>query len=120
MAKDRFEIALVVQSRLASQRVPYKMVRPFAGLTLLDILFTKLKKLTSLPQESIFLSAYDEPIKEIGRRHQINIFERSKESALEEKHLSTIFEWHNKLPPHYKYVIIGERLQSIIRYHYHR
>tara|TARA_Y100001970_G_C14172043_1_gene824713 strand:+ start:736 stop:1431 length:696 start_codon:yes stop_codon:yes gene_type:complete len=106
MPKDRSEIALMVQSRLASKRVPNKMVRPFAGSTLLDVLFSKLQKLTSLPRENIFLSAYDEPIKEIGRRHQINIFERSQESALEEKRLATIFEWHDKLPPQYKYVIM--------------
>jgi len=106
MAKNKSEIAIIVQARLASQRVPQKMVRPFAGTTLLDILFTKLAQLKSLPIEQVFVSAYDEPIKDIARNHGLQVFDRSEASALEEKDLPLIFEWHDKLPERYKYVIM--------------
>ena len=42
--KDIKDICILVQARLDSQRVPGKMLRPFADTTLVDILFEKLKK----------------------------------------------------------------------------
>jgi len=104
--KKRSEVCIVVQARLQSERVPQKMIRPFANTTLLDILFTKLTQLSSLPPEQIYVSAYDGPIKEIVTKHGLQIFHRSKESAAEEKELPLIFEWYNKLPTQYKYVIM--------------
>ena len=115
MAKNRSEIVIVVQARLASQRVPQKMVRPFVGTTLLDILFTKLTQLKSLPIEQVFVSAYDEPIKDIARNHGLQIFDRSEASALEEKDLPLIFEWHNKLPNQYKYVITVSACNPLLK-----
>ena len=35
--KDIKNIAVVIQARLGSQRVPQKMIKPFAGTTLTDI-----------------------------------------------------------------------------------
>ena len=40
------DVCVLVQARLGSQRVPGKMLRPFAGTTLIDILFKKLKSST--------------------------------------------------------------------------
>ena len=42
MGKD---ISLVIQARLGSQRVPKKMLRPFAETTLVDILLKKVSNL---------------------------------------------------------------------------
>ena len=106
MAKNKTEIAIIVQARLASQRVPQKMIRPFAGTTLLDILFDKLATLKSLPTSQIFVSAFDDPIKEIAEHHGLQVFHRSEASALEEKDMPLIFEWHDKLPAQYKYVVM--------------
>lgn len=106
MGKNKSEIAIIVQARLASQRVPQKMIRPFAGTTLLDILFTKLAQLKSLPIEQVYISAYDKPIKAIAYNHGLEVFDRSEASALEEKSLPLIFEWHDKLPEQYKYVVM--------------
>ena len=106
MAKSKAEIAIIVQARLASQRVPQKMIRPFAGTTLLDILFDKLATLKSLPTSQVFVSAFDDPIKEIAKHHGLQVFHRSEASALEEKKMPLIFEWHNKLPAQYKYVVM--------------
>ena len=37
------DICIVVQARLGSERVPGKMLRDFAGTTLVDLLLTKLQ-----------------------------------------------------------------------------
>ena len=103
--KNINDVCIVVQARLGSTRVPGKMLRPFAGTTLVDILFEKLNSSNIIPPENIYFSAYEDELKEVGRKHDINIFDRSKESAFSEgEPLSEIYEWHDKLP--YKYVIL--------------
>ena len=41
--KNINDVCVLIQARLGSTRVPGKMLRPFAGTTLVDILFEKLK-----------------------------------------------------------------------------
>ncbi len=41
--KDINDIFVIVQARLSSERVPGKMLKPFAGTTLMDIIFKKLE-----------------------------------------------------------------------------
>ena len=58
--KDINDICILVQARLGSTRVPGKMLRPFAGTTLVDILFEKLnifdsRRITSCLQSSFFV-----------------------------------------------------------------
>ena len=52
------------------------------------------------------MSAYEEELKQIAKKEEINIFHRSKESAewAGDSHLSGIFEWWDKLP--FKYVVM--------------
>ena len=103
--KDIKDIAIIVQARLGSQRVPRKMTRPFCETTLVDILLDKLKSLKSLPQSNIYFSAYEDELKEIANNHGINIYHRSEASAKSEgQPLSEIYEWYDKLP--FKYVIL--------------
>lgn len=102
--KNINDICIVVQARLGSQRVPQKMIRPFANTTLVDLLFTKLKSSKVIPLQNILFSTYEEELKDIGRKHNINIFERSRESAFAETDMKLIYEWHNKLP--FKYVVL--------------
>ena len=102
--KNIQDICLIVQARLGSQRVPNKMLRPFANTTLVDILFEKLKSSKIMPLENIHFSAHEEELKEVANKHNINIFHRSEVSAMSEgEPMTEIYEWHNKLP--YKYVI---------------
>ena len=102
--KNIQDICLIVQARLGSQRVPNKMLRPFANTTLVDILFEKLKSSKIMPLENIHFSAHEEELKEVANKHNINIFHRSEASAMSEgEPMTEIYEWHNKLP--YKYVI---------------
>lgn len=105
MGKNINDVCILIQARLGSQRVPGKMLRPFAKTTLVDILFEKLKTSTVIPQKNIYFSVYEKELKEVANNHNINIFPRSKASAMSEgKTLTEIFEWHNKLP--FKYVVL--------------
>ena len=99
------EVAIVVQARLSSSRVPNKMIRPFADSTLVDILFEKLKKSSIIPIENVYFSAWDEKLKEISEKHRITIHHRSEASVRSEgANLRELFDWHNKIP--HKYVIM--------------
>ena len=105
MTKKRDDICIVVQARLGSQRVPGKMLRPFSGTTLVDIMFEKLKLLKTIPIEQVYFSAWEPELKQVAKNHGINIFHRSMKSAKSEgQPLTEIYEWHDKLP--YKYIIL--------------
>lgn len=104
--KNLNEIAFIVQARLNSKRVPQKMIRPFAGDTLFGIVLDKLIKCENIPNENIFASVYEDELIEIVDNKPISYFVRSRESANEEDNLQLIYEWHDKLPAKYKYVIL--------------
>jgi spore coat polysaccharide biosynthesis protein SpsF (cytidylyltransferase family) len=57
--KNLSEIGIIVQARLSSVRVPRKMLKPFAGTTLLDILFKKLTTSLVIPRSNIIFSAHE-------------------------------------------------------------
>ena len=108
------DVCLVVQARLGSERVPGKMIKPFAKSNLVDILFKKLKKLKNIPQSNIFLSAHEEELKDIAKENKINIYERSEESAKSEgQPLSEIYEWYNVLP--FKFVILISACNPLLK-----
>lgn len=108
------DVCLLVQARLGSQRVPGKMIRPFAGTTLVDILFEKLSKSTVIPKSNIYFSAYENELKEIALNHGINIFHRSEKSAKSEgQPLTEIYEWWNKLP--FKYVVLVSACNPLLK-----
>lgn len=112
--KNINDICIVIQARLGSQRVPGKMLRPFAGTTLVDILFEKLKASKIIPQKNIYFSAYEKELKEVGKKHNINIFDRSEKSAFSEgEPLSEIYEWHDKLP--FKYIILVSACNPLLK-----
>jgi len=104
--KNLNEIAFIVQARLNSKRVPQKMIRPFAGDTLFGIVLDKLLDCKNIPNENIFASVYEDELIEIVDNKPISYFVRSKESAEEEDTLQLIYEWHDKLPAKYKYVVL--------------
>jgi len=102
--KNINDICIIVQARMGSQRIPGKMLRSFDYTTLTDILFDKLTKSTIIPKSNIYFSAYEDELKEVGEKHGINIFHRSKESAFAETDMKLIYEWHDRLP--FKYVVL--------------
>ena len=100
--KDINDILFIVEARLNSGRMHQKMVRPFADTTLLDLVLSKLTSIDLIPKDNLYLSAYEDEIKQVGIKHNVNIYNRSYESANAED-LQTVKEWHDKLP--FKYVI---------------
>ena len=76
--KNIDEVAIVVQARLSSTRIPGKMIRSFADSTLVDILFEKLKRSSIIPFQNIYFSAWDEELKKIARDHQVRIHHRTE------------------------------------------
>lgn len=101
--KNKNDICIVVQARLNSERVPQKMIRPFGDSNLFDIAIKKLLKSKVLPKKNIYVSVYEDTLKDIAKHHGVNIYERSKESANNDNSLQKIYEWHDKLP--FKYVV---------------
>lgn len=96
--KNIENVLFLTQARLESQRVPRKMVRPFCGTNLLDILIEKIKKSNIIPTENFYLSVCDDELIDIAERNDVNYFRRSRSSALAENDIPLIYEWHDKLP----------------------
>lgn len=95
------EISVVIQSRLNSQRIPNKMLKPFADTTLVDILLGKLSKLKTISLDQVYFCAYEDELIKIASKYNTNIIKRSEESANEEKDIKILFEWYKKLPTEY-------------------
>lgn len=100
------DIAVVVQARLGSQRVPKKMVRDFAGTTLLDIALEKIKSCDSVAPHRVYLAVHEPELMAIGRRCGITVFERSARSASSEgEPIAELYEWWDRLPCRYAVLI---------------
>jgi CMP-N-acetylneuraminic acid synthetase len=104
--KDINSIAVIVQSRLNSQRVPQKMIKDFNETTLLDICLEKLVNSKVIPKNNIYISVYEKELRDIALKYNLNVYDRSEKSANAESSLQEIYEWHDKLPENFKYVIL--------------
>ena len=103
--KNINDIAFVVQARMNSQRVPGKMLRPFAGTTLFGLVLDKLLQSKIIPSENIIASVYEKELfEEANTKRNIRTFNRSYNSANAENTIQEIYEWHDKLP--HKYVVL--------------
>ena len=99
------EIAVIVQARLSSQRIPRKMIKPFAGTTLLDISVEKLLSSDFIPKQNIIFSLYEKELIDIADYHGANIFYRSEKSAKSEgTPLTEMYEWWDQIP--FKYAVL--------------
>jgi CMP-N-acetylneuraminic acid synthetase len=108
------DVCVMVQARLNSERVPKKMLRDFAGTTLIDILMNKLQNSKCIPPQNIYCSLYEQELKDVVSKYNVNIFNRTKQSANSEGTvLSEIFDWHDKLP--YKYVIAVSACNPLLK-----
>ena len=103
--KNREDICVIVQARLGSQRIPKKMAKNFSDTTLLDIAIKKIKECNAFNISQFHISLWESELKDIAKKHEVNIFNRSETSANSEgTPMSTMYEWWNKLP--YKYCIL--------------
>ena len=112
--KNIDEIAFIVQARLNSQRVPMKMIKPFAGTNLFGLILDKLLESEVIPSENIIASVHEEELfNEANIKRNIRTFKRSYESANNDNDLKKIYEWHNKLP--YKYCVLISGCNPLLR-----
>lgn len=102
--KDLKDILFIIQARLGSQRVPQKMLRPFAGTNLFEISLKKVLE-SDIPNDQFRASVYEPELRAIVEKHGLNYYDRSEESANCESELQLIYEWHDKFPE-YKYAVI--------------
>lgn len=108
-------IAFIVQARLNSQRVPRKMLRPFAETTLFDLVLDKLVSCSNIPNSNIFASVYEQELVDVAVSKGVFPWKRSYESANNDNDLKLIFEWYDKLPEKYKYVVIVSGCNPLLR-----
>jgi len=99
------DVLVLIQARLSSQRAPRKMVRPFAGTTLMDICTEKLLKSKVFPKDNFYLAAHEKELIDIAVKHGANVFHRSEKSARSEgTPMTEMYEWWDKLP--FKYCVM--------------
>jgi CMP-N-acetylneuraminic acid synthetase len=101
--KSISDVVVILQARMNSQRVPKKMLKPFLDSNLFEIAINKLLKSKVIPKENIYVSAFEDELKNIAKSYGLNIYNRSEESANNDNSLQKIYEWYDKLP--FKYVI---------------
>ena len=105
MSKRVDEVAVIIQARLGSQRIPQKMIKPFAQTTLTDIAIGKVLQCKKFPVRNFYLSVHEPELKVIAARHGVNVFHRSEASANSEgTPMTEMYEWWDKLP--FKYCIL--------------
>lgn len=88
--KPKNEITVCFQSRLESERVPRKMVEPFAGTTLYDLALARLELVDA---QRKFVSCRGKELMEKAGKFDLPVYERTKVSALEEEDIAVMFEW---------------------------
>lgn len=88
------ELMCVVPARLGSQRVERKMVRPFAGSSLLEICLRKLLMCPSLKDRLYLSASLEEPeIVAVGDRLGVPVFHRSQASLAEPSDCRTVHDY---------------------------
>ena len=79
-----------------------------------EILFDKLIKSKVISPNNIYFSAHEKELKDVAKKHNINIFNRTEQSANSEgEPLSEIYEWHDQLP--YKYVVLISACNPLLK-----
>ena len=109
------EVAVIIQARLCSERVPRKMIRDFCGSSLFEIGVKKILDSSVIPKENFYVSVYEDELKDGANKYGVNIFERSEEAATNDNSLQTIYEWHDKLPPQFKYVVLVSACTPLLK-----
>lgn len=102
------DIAFIVQSNLGNDRVPRKMVRPFAGTTLFDLVLDKLVECDSISNANLYASVHEEELRQIAQSKDVRIYHRSFESATNTSDVRTVYEWYKFLPHEYVVLISGD------------
>lgn len=111
--KNINKVAIIVQARLNSQRLPKKMLKQFCESNLFEILLTKLKNSKIINEKNVYLSVHEEELIEASKKFNFNIYPRSKKSANEDNDIKVIYEWYNKLP--YEYCVLISACNPLLK-----
>lgn len=128
MAEER-KVAFVMQARLNSQRVPNKMLKPFAGTTLFDIAMRKAVE-SGIPKQHVFFALGDKPLideynayfnfapEDLG----YNLIYRSEESCNatndpnKPDSLKLLYEWYEELMRYgYTHVVLFNPCHPLVK-----
>ena len=96
--KDVGDVCFIIQARLGSQRCRKKMLRPFGDTTLIDIALDKVLQSTIIPREQFYFAVGETELAVKAEERGLNVFWRSAESVSAEADITSIYEWHDKLP----------------------
>jgi CMP-N-acetylneuraminic acid synthetase len=103
------KICIVLQARLSSQRIPRKMIKPFAGTTLFDIALSKLQDL-AVGGYDCYVSVNEPELKQAAMNHNsrwaYEIWARSEASAACDSDVSLMYEWWDDLKSRYSHVVM--------------
>jgi len=100
------DVLVLIQARLGSQRIPAKMLKPFAGTTLMDIAIEKVLSSKVIPNDNFYVSVYEPELVQVCEKWGANIFHRSEKSAFSEgTPMTDMYEWWDKLKS-FKYCVL--------------
>lgn len=92
--KQLDRVCFVSQARLGSKRFPRKMILPFCGSNLVDILCEKIQRSSFIPLDQFYFSVYEDELVAAVERRGLRVFRRSQRSAESEGPIQEILEWH--------------------------
>lgn len=110
--KDVNDIIFIIQARTGSSRAPKKMIKDFYNTNLTEIGIKKILSSKIIPKKNFYLSVGDKELIDIGKKYDVNIFERSENSVKENSDVQKIYEWYDKLD--YKYWIKINACQPLL------
>ena len=111
--KNIDDVAIIVQARLNSQRLPRKMLKKFCESNLFEILLTKLQNSKIINPKNVYLSIYEKELTDISKKFNFNVYSRSQKSANEDNDIKVIYEWYNKLP--HKYCVLISACNPLLK-----
>mgnify|MGYP003119804589 FL=1 len=111
--KNNDDIAIVVQARLNSQRLPNKMLKPFVNTTLFNLLLDKLNNSSLIDNKKVYLSIYEDELKQASAGYGFNIYNRSYQSANEDNDIRVIYEWYKDIKE--KYVVLISACNPLLK-----
>lgn len=99
-------IVFILQARLSSERLPKKMLRPFADTNLMQICIDKVKRSNMIPISQFYLAVNEPALIELGQQNDVNVFERTERSMRSEgSPIGELYEWWCRLPFSYAVLI---------------
>jgi len=111
--KNLNDVCFVVQARLSSERTPGKMMKPFAGSSLVQVICEKINKSKIIPPSNFYFSAYEQEIIDVVKSNNLQIYYRSKKSAMSEGPMQEVMEYHDKLK--YKYLVVISACSPLLK-----